>query len=127
MSIFIAARKELLDNAELYALVGERVYQLRLPDNAVYPCISFFRVSNPSDNLIDKFSPRFQFDIWSRSIYEAHDIADMVRQTFNRFKGNLGGTKPVKQGKYENQIEDYEKDTGLYHVIVDVFFYYLEN
>ena len=127
MSIHKAAREELLNNAAIFAKVNTRIYQLRLPDDVTLPAISFFRVSNSSDPLINKFSPRFQFDVWSKSISEAREIAELIRKTFNRFKGELGGVTTIKQGVYDNMYELYEKDTGIYHVSVDVFFHYLEK
>lgn len=129
MSVHAAARKHLLDYPGMQTKVGQRIYWLRLPDNATYPAISFFRVSNPCDHLINRFTPRFQFDAWSLDPEEATEIAGMIRKAFQRFKGTMGGAggTPIKQGVYDNMLEMYEPDTKLYHVLVDVFFIYLEN
>ena len=127
MNIHTAARLHLLNYPGIAELVGQRIYWLRKPESVGETCISFFRVSNPKDSQINKYSPRFQFDVWSLSGSEGLEVAELVEKAFDRFKGLMAGEKPIKQGSYENMTELYEEDTGIYHIPVDVFFYYLEN
>ena len=129
MNMHTAVRLHLLNYPGVQPIVGNRIYWLRKPESVEETCISFSRVSNPKDSKINRYSPRFQFDVWSTSGEEASELAELVDKAFDRFKGVMGGEagKPIKQGSYENMTELYEEDTGIYHIPVDVFFYYLEN
>jgi hypothetical protein len=113
MDIHTAARLHLLNYPGIQSKVGSRIYWLRLPDSPTYPAISYFRVSNAGEHLVNTYSPRFQFDVWA---------------AFQRFKGIMGGAggKKINQGVHEDTREMYEPDTGLYHTSVDVFFHYIE-
>jgi len=125
MNIHEAAKKHLLDYPGIQGK-AEDIYWIRKPENIKKTCISYFRVDNPKNSLINKYSPRFQFDVWSPNGPEAIEVAELIEKAFDRYKGLMAGTKPIKQGVYDNTQEFYEEDTGLYHVSVDVFFYYLE-
>jgi hypothetical protein len=128
MDIHTAARLHLLNYPGIQSKVGSRIYWLRLPDSPTYPAISYFRVSNAGEHLVNTYSPRFQFDVWVKTAGEALDIAELIRKAFQRFKGIMGGAggKKINQGVHEDTREMYEPDTGLYHTSVDVFFHYIE-
>ena len=125
MNIHEAARMHLLNYPGIQELVGQRIYWRRKPENMKETCISFFRVSHNKDTEIDRYTSRFQFDVWSTSGAEALAAAELVEKAFDRFKG-LMGEKPVKQGRFSNMQEFYEEDTGIYHIPVDVIFHYYE-
>lgn len=126
MNIHEAARMHLLKYPGIQELVGQRIYWRRKPENMKETCISFFRVSHNKDTEIDRYTSRFQFDVWSLSGSEALEVAELVKKAFDRYKGLMAGEKPIKQGVYENMTEFYEEDTGIYHIPVDVIFHYYE-
>lgn len=120
-----AIRNRLIARDEIKALVTNRIYYVHLPQNPTYPCISFFRVSNPRRHNLNVSNPRFQFDVWSTKYSEAVDLANQIRLALQREKGVWNGI-PIIQGVYLNEQEFYENDTKLFHIASDYRIIYKE-
>lgn len=113
-----AVRKKLLASQDLRNLVGDRIYVLKLPQNPTYPAVTFFKASNPRHHDLDIAYPRFQFDVWAASYEAAKNVADEIRKALQREKGDWSGIKVI-QGVYLNEIDLYEDDTKIYHIVSD--------
>ncbi|MFA5558122.1 MAG: DUF3168 domain-containing protein [Methanofastidiosum sp.] len=116
--IYKALKDKLASDNELKKLINDRIYYVNIPQNPIYPCISFYRVSNPRGHLVDVSSPRFQIDIWAKKYSETVEIANRIRRILQRSKGVWDGISII-QGVYMNEFEDYESDTNLYHLAAD--------
>jgi hypothetical protein len=120
MHIEEALRDYLKKYPGLAALVGDRVYRDHLPEQSVYPAVSFFAVSSPRHHQVDIAWPRYQFDCWGKSPGETAAVAEQIRHALQRYKGVMEGV-PVIQGVFENEIDlGRDPDEPVYHRTVDI-------
>lgn len=119
-------RAKLIEHEDLYDLVGERIYILKLPQKPTLPAITYYRVSNLRHHDIDVSYPRFQFDSWASSYEEVRNVANEIRKALQREKGLWNGIKVI-QVVYLNEVEMYENDTEIYHIATDFQILYREE
>ena len=107
----------------LSALIGTRIYPLRMPQNPTLPAVVYQRISTPRtyshsgySNLAD---PRFQFSVWAESYSGALAVAEQLRDAINGFTGS--GSIPVYSSQIANESDDYEPSTELYRILIDAF------
>jgi hypothetical protein len=68
-------REYLSLDAGLTALVGQRIYCPRLPQNATLPAVGFFTRGGTSNPYIpDMPSPSKQFDCWADNLIDAREV-----------------------------------------------------
>ena len=119
-------RAKLIEYEDLYDLVGERIYILKLPQKPTLPAITYYRVSNLRHHDIDVSYPRFQFDSWASSYEVVRNVANEIRKALQREKGLWNGIKVI-QVVYLNEVEMYENDTEIYHIATDFQILYREE
>lgn len=126
MRIEQALYNRLSTHAGLAALVGSRIYPVRLPLRPDYPAVSYFRVSRSMrrafGGTVSGQETRFQFDCWAKTYAGGKDVADQVIAALDGFSGTMGGSGGVEvQAVYlENeQDDDFEDSADLYHTIVE--------
>ena len=122
---FTDLRNFLLTHESLKTLIGTRLYPGWIPENAVMPSVACFEVTGVSHHDIDVAYPRYQFSIFSPRYIEAKEIANEIKEILQRFKGKMGNTRVI-QGVYQNEYDNYESDTKLYHIAIDFKFIYWE-
>ena len=72
-------------NDPLIALIGERLYCPRLPENCALPAIGYFtRGGNADVNVVHIFSPSVQFDCWADNPIDAREV---YRALFDALQG----------------------------------------
>lgn len=88
----------LIADADIHAVVEDRIYPMMIPQGAVIPCLTYQRISTPrivthdsSGATGDLISPRFQFDAWSETQKEAKAITDALRKVLHGKTGAMGG------------------------------------
>ena len=116
--------------AAFVAIVADRVYPRRLPQEAALPAVVYRRIGptvrelsqSGSDGLADA---RFQFDVWATDPDEADAIASELVAAFHGYRGQMGDTV-VGASRVANDIDDDEPATGLYRRIVDVLIQHQE-
>jgi len=118
-------RNYILEQQPIKDIINTRLYPGWIPKNAVMPSMAFFVVSNPSHHDINVSFPRIQFSIFSTRHSETKEISKFLKDSLNRFKGKLGNTDVI-QIVYQNEYENYESDTGLYHLASDYKIIYWE-
>jgi hypothetical protein len=73
------------------AVVGARVYPLRLPQGSAMPAIVSTRVSGQplyaDDGEVGLQSARVQVDVWATTYTQAKDLAQLVRARLSAFSG----------------------------------------
>ena len=110
--------------AGMVALIGDRVYPLRMPQNATLPCLTYQRISTPristhdtSGATGDLTNPRFQFDAWGSTYASVKAINDQVRAALNGKTGSIG-TAPsnitIRSALADNENPEYDPDSELY-------------
>ena len=93
--IYEGVRARLLTREALVGLVGQRIYPLFAPQGAATPFMVYGEVgmeSTPSHSHGGGGLSRtlFRLTIWSTSYSEARNIANMVRDILDGFKGAAG-------------------------------------
>jgi hypothetical protein len=87
----VALRAHLLDDGAIAALVGTRVYPLRLPEKLVLPAIVLTRISEVRYGHLRGNEalarPRYQVDCWASTHDGATALGTLVRQRLNGYTG----------------------------------------
>ena len=111
--------------AGLSALIGTRLYPLRLPENPTYGAVTYHRISGPRVQSHSGPSglayPRFQFDCYATSYLGAKNVATQVRIALDGFKGTMGGTSgvAVSSALSQNDRDFYDPATRTWRVSTD--------
>ncbi len=115
--------------AGLTALIGTRIYPVRLPQGALLPCLTYQRMTTPRIMTHDTSGmsgtlaePRLQFDAWAETYKECKDITDQVRAALNGKTGSIG-TSPnavtIRAALVDNELSEYYADVELYRIMSD--------
>jgi hypothetical protein len=134
----VGLRAYLLDDAAIAAIVGTRIYPIVLPQGQVQTSIVYTRISGFGDNHMLGPSglsrPRIQIDCWSQSADTAAQLANLVKERVDGFRGSWlwGEDSPaeaiVVQGVFfEGERENYDDAAGLYRVSRDYFIWHAER
>ena len=102
--------------------VSSRVYPVRLPQNAIFPAVTYQRVGG---NRISSLSgpsglahPRFQTDVWAETYAESKTIAASIRTALDGYSGTVD-TLRIGGSILVSEWERYEPDAALYRVSMD--------
>lgn len=127
-------------NAGVAALVGPRVYPVRLPTNVTLPAVSYQRISSTRLHSHQGASglahPRLQVDCWGRSYSSARGVATAVRKALDGYRGAFGGggnQVPIGGVFLDNEmdvpeeIDEDEDDVPLYHIALDFMIWHDEE
>ena len=124
MSVDAELRDQIITSAPL---VNGRVYPIIIPQNAVFPCARYNRVSVLRDYTLSGPdclpAVRFQVDVFGSSFSAVREAWDEIRKGLDGFDG-VGDIQYVT---LDNETDDYEDDTKLYRVIGDFVVQYLEQ
>lgn len=101
-------------------LVGQRIYPIKLPQNVVYPAITYFMVGERHE-LASGVNPgivegRWQVNAWGSTVKSARDVAEAVRLGFERYRGTADNTEILDVYDDETAGETYEDDVLVYRV-----------
>lgn len=123
MTVLEAVRNRLVGDATILALVpAARMYVVHLPQKAIYPAISYFRVSDvPIEQLHALPSarePRVQVDVWTEQRADAVALALAVRL---RLYAVWTDTSILFQSRCVNEQDliDPDINNGLYRQSLD--------
>ena len=112
MSIEIAIRSELINDADVTALVGTRVYPVMMPQGFEMPCISYQRISSNRMHTLSgptgRVDANFQVDFYDESYAVVRELADKARNLLDGFKGDLGINELIttENNEYITDIND---------------------
>lgn len=132
MLIEQAILNELAGTAGLTAIVGQRIYYVKAPQDVTVPYVVLFKVSGVREHSHDGASglgnPRFQVSCFAETYYQAKQIAQQVQSALQGFSGTMGGEggTPVGASFYANEMDIYEEATKLYHVALDFMLWHSE-
>lgn len=110
-------------------LAGGRVHAYKLPQNPVFPCLSYIEVSHVPDNTHDGYSgltvSRYQVSSWTAGSKSggtdyagAKALAAEVETVLNAFRGLMGATQ-VDSCLAAGGIELYEPEPDIWQVVRD--------
>ena len=96
MTIGAALRNHLLADAQIAAIVGTRLFPLRLPQKVVLPAIVLTRISEVRYGHLRGNEalarPRYQVDCWATTHDGATALGTLVRQRLNGYTGTWTDT-----------------------------------
>lgn len=122
MAIKDALFTQLSGYAGLSALVGSRIYPMKLPQNPTLPAVSYFTVFTEREyghgGAMGQATPLIQIDAWADDYDEAKSVATQVRLAMNRFIGTVASVV-VHASTCVSERDLYEDDTGNHHVALE--------
>ena len=109
--------------ARLVAVTGwPRVYPGKLPQNPTFPALTYQRASGARVSSIygpsGLANPRFQIDVWAQTFTSMVDVAALVREGLDGFRGVVSGVRIgsiVCVGDFDN----YEPGVELHRRTID--------
>lgn len=116
----------------LASLVSTRIYPMRLPPAAVFPAVTYQRVSGVRVQSLGGptglAAPRFQISVWASSYSSAKAVATQVRLALDGFQGNMGASPYINVSgiTLENDLEMIDPDTQLFHIPSDFTIWHQE-
>lgn len=134
-----ALRAYLLADSGIAALVGDRIYHIKMPQGVTQPSIVFNRISGQGDHHMQGASglnrPRIQIDCWAKSSADAAvALANLVKERIDGFKGSVGYGSNSPQDSvtvqgvfFESERDDYDSDSEFYRVSHDYLIWYEER
>lgn len=126
MTLEAAIASRLLGHAPLTALVENRIFAGVAPEGTKTPYVAFFRIAGARHSGTILRVPKYQFSCFATSYSEARAVAREIIRLFDAFSGVVAGVV-INQASVENELDLFEKDTGLHHVPVDIQFNYWEE
>ena len=108
--------------AGLTALVGTRIYPLKLPQDPTYPAVTFAKVSGPRERAMGAdpgvVRSRHQVDSWSEDYDEAKSVSEQVRLALQRFNGTEASVV-IHDIYLDNELDLFEPATDTYRTMLD--------
>jgi hypothetical protein len=105
----------------LTALVSNRVYLMRIPQNATLPCVTVTRISTPRIFAHDTSgksgtlaSPRFQFDAWATTYASAKAINDQIRAALMGHTGTTGTGITIRAALVQDEAAEFDTASQLW-------------
>lgn len=115
------------------ALVGDRIYPVRLPEKAVLPAIAWNRVSANRLNTYDAFEQtdawvqaRVQFNCWYNTAEGAIEVGEAVLLALSGYGGDMSG-QLIGSSFAVNEFDTYEAATKLYRRILEFVISYEDD
>lgn len=119
MSIGVLLRNRLASGG-VAALVSARVYPVLLPQTPTYPAISYQRISNSGTNGSTALrESRWQVNCWAATYAGAVSLSEAVKAAMEEHT-DVSQTPGIKYSRIVNEFDDYDPDTEIYRVILDV-------
>lgn len=128
-----ALRAFLLADAGIAAVVGTRVYPIKIPQGIKLASIVYTRISGPGDYFMEGPSGlvrhRLQLDSWAPTADAATALANLVKDRVDGYSGVMGtgGIAVNVQGVFQTDLrEDYDDTAALHRCGRDFMFAYEE-
>jgi hypothetical protein len=114
VTVYEPIRARLLASGAIAALVGARVYPLRLPQKPTFPAIVLLRVSGiRATHLHGAASlarPRVQVDCWAPTLDQAAALGALCRQQLENYSGPYTDTESPATTITVQTVFDEEHD-----------------
>lgn len=121
MSIASLLKSGLAANSGVAALVGTRIYPLVfVNNNPTLPAITYQRISGSGTNGSTALrESRYQINCWANTHVAASGVAAAVKAFAEEFSDTTS-TPGIKMALVVNESDDYDDQTKIFRVIVDV-------
>lgn len=123
MSAHAAVYARLSATAAVTALVAGRVFPDVLPDNPVYPAVTFEQTAGSSERGAQTdpllLMARMQITAWAKSRVQARALADQLRRTLDRMRLATVGGAFVNDCFFEGEVDLYDPAVKVYYTALD--------
>lgn len=123
IEIEAALVSHLLADQRVTTIIGSNLFPLAIPLDKDVPAVVFQRISSPRTLSLGGSSannPRIQFSCYAKTFSLAKEIATVVYESLDTFRGMLGGQVRAAVLMADSR-DDYEPDTGRYRCDIDFF------
>lgn len=128
-----ALRAFLLADGAIAAVVGTRVYPLRMPQGETQASIVYTRVSGEGDYTMQGPTgyarPRIQIDAWASSANAAVALSNLIRDRLDGFRGVMGSGADaitVRGVFVADEREGFDEAANLHRSGRDYFIHHIE-
>lgn len=112
--------QKLSTNLNISNIVGSKIYHIRLPDNPVFPCISYNRISTTREltltDTVSMANALVDVHAWSESDLECRNLSLQIVSALNGFRGAVTSLY-IERIIQLNEIDMYEDDTEIFHTV----------
>jgi hypothetical protein len=122
-----------LGDADVAALVDDRMYPFRLAEGCDLPAIAFQRISAARMYTFDAFAntaawvtARMQFSCWGTSALDALKVGHAVMLALSGYEGSMAGIY-VGSAFAALEVDTYESNDRKYRRVVDFYISYEED
>jgi hypothetical protein len=120
MTIASLLQARLANDEDVEALVSTRVYPWLLPQKPVYEAITYQRISSSGqDGTSDRKESRWQINCWAEHAGQAYALAGAVKASLEEWH-EVDETPGVSWARVVNELDDYDDESKVYRIIVDV-------
>lgn len=121
-----AVRDYLLADANIYASVNARIYPSIVPQECVFPAITYTTVFAHAPELLDGnldiMDSQYQVSVWAETALEAANIAAYVRARMLGIGGN-----GFQKSSIDDERSGYEEQTRRFRRDLDFTVFYAES
>ena len=114
----------------LTAIVGNRIYPAKLPDETeAYPAVTYQVVSGLSEWALDrsKFDEkRVQFDVWANLYGDCKAVAKQLEYALDGFDGTLPDGTRVISTIGDVRLDEYQRDARMHRSTAEYIFQFVE-
>ncbi len=114
-------------SAPVAALVGTRIYRVKMPDNPQLPAITYQTVYAELTESFQGFSglrqPVVRIDCWGKGAGAAQDLAEKVRLALHGYQGSYQD-RTVQNILEWSTTELYDEETDIFHVACSMRIWY---
>lgn len=114
-------------DAAVSAIVGARIYRIKMPDNPTLPAITYY---TSYGDTIEDFKgyggmkmPVMVVDCWARSAGAAQDLAEKVRLALHGYSGT-SGDKAIANILEWSTTELFDGDLEIFHIACSMRVWY---
>lgn len=105
-------------------IVGSRIFPVFLPEKTQLPALVYLRLSTDGAALTHSgtsniVSTTFEVGCYSKDVVQAKTLAKTIRAALKGFSGSAAGIV-IHRTEVENEFDDYDFDTGLFTVPVEI-------
>lgn len=114
-------------NPSVSALVGTRVYPVRLPTASALPAITYKLVGGHSDPTLDTSglqSPRWEFHCWGMKYADANVTRKALIELLNGYQGSLADGEYLQNVELIQSVDFDEPDALQYRCMVEFYLHF---
>lgn len=99
------------------AIVSDRIYPMKMPEDPTFPCVTYQRISSVRNQTLQGrvayCDSIFQIDSWSKDYDVTKQIAGEIFAVLEGFRGTVSSVD-IQAVLSQNEIDLYEDDVKLY-------------